>query len=59
MLLMVYAMMEFTVTLLQRHPANRKPVASDELCRRLLALHEPDHPHPLIVGQNCDLEIRW
>jgi hypothetical protein len=59
MLLMVYAMMEFAVTLRQRHPANRKPVAGDKLRRRLLALNEPDHPHPLIVGQDCDLEIRW
>ena len=38
-LLMVYAMMEFTVTLLQRPPANRKRVADDELRRRLLALN--------------------
>jgi hypothetical protein len=58
-LLMVYAMMEFTVTLLQRPPANRKPVAGAELRRRLLALNEPDHPHPLVVGQDCDLEMRW
>jgi hypothetical protein len=58
-LLMVYAMMEFTVTLLQRPPANRKPVAGDELRRRLLALNKPDHPHPLVVGQDCDLEMRW
>jgi hypothetical protein len=59
MLLMVYAMMEFTVTLLQRPPANRKPVAGDELRRRLLALNKPDHSHPLVVGQDCDLEMRW
>ena len=58
-LLMVYAMMEFTVTLLQRPPANRKPVAGDELRRRLLALNKPDRPHPLVVGQDCDLEMRW
>jgi len=58
-LLMVYAMMEFTVTLLQRPPANRKPVAGDELRRRLLTLHNPDHSYPLVVGQDCDLEIRW
>jgi hypothetical protein len=56
---MVYAMMEFTVTLLQRPPANRKPVAGAELRRRLLALNKPDHPHPLVVGQDCDLEMRW
>jgi hypothetical protein len=47
-----------TVTLLQRPPANRKPVAGDEL-HRLLALNKPDHPHPLLVGQDCDLEMRW
>jgi hypothetical protein len=58
-LVMVYAVMEFTVALLQRPPANRKPVAGDELRRRLLALNEPNNPHPLIVGQDCDLEIRW
>jgi len=52
-------MMEFTVALLQRPPANRKPVAGDELRRRLLALNKPDHPHPLVVGQDCDLEMRW
>jgi hypothetical protein len=58
MLLMLYAMMECTVTLLQRPPANRKPVAGDELRRLLLALHKPDHPQPLVVGQDCDLEMR-
>src|SRR5215470_10134958 len=57
-LLMLYAMMEFTVTLLQRPPANRKPVAGDEVRRRLLALNASDQPHPLVVGQDCDLEIR-
>jgi len=53
-LFMVYAMMECTVTLLQRPPANRKPVAGTELRRRLLALNKPDHPHPLGVGQDCE-----
>ena len=38
-LLMVYAMMECTVTLLQRPPTSRKPVAGDELRRRLLDRH--------------------
>jgi hypothetical protein len=58
-LLMVYAMMECTVTLLQRPPAHRKSVAGAELRRRLLALNAPDQPHPLVVGQDCDLEMRW
>jgi hypothetical protein len=40
-------------------PANRKPVDGDELRRRLLALHNPDHPYPLDLGQDCDLEMRW
>jgi hypothetical protein len=59
LLVMLYAMMEFTVTLLLRPPANRKPVAGTELRRRLLALNKLDQPHPLAVGQDCDLEIRW
>jgi hypothetical protein len=52
-------MMEFTITLLQRPPSNRKPVAGDELRRRLLALHKSDHHRPLVVGQDCGLEMRW
>ena len=34
-------------------------MAGDELRRRLLALNAPDYSHPLDVGQDCDLEIRW
>jgi hypothetical protein len=60
MLVMVHAMMEFTVSLLvKRPPANRKPAPGNELRRRLLALNEPDQSHPLIEGRDCDLEIKW
>ena len=60
MLVMVHAMMEFTVSLLQqRAPAGRAPIAGDELRRRLLALNDPAQPHRLVEGSDCDLEIFW
>ena len=58
MLLMVHAMMEFTVSLLaQRPPAKRKPIAADELRERLLGLDTLDLPYRLVEGRDCDLEI--
>jgi hypothetical protein len=60
MLVMVHAMMEFTVSLLvQRPPAKRKPITANELRQRLLTLHESDQPYRLLEGQDCDLEIYW
>ncbi|HXV43587.1 MAG TPA: hypothetical protein VEC96_11040 [Anaerolineae bacterium] len=57
---MLHAMMEFTVSLLVKRPsAKRQPVPAAELRRRLLALNKPDQPHPLVEGQDCDLEIKW
>jgi hypothetical protein len=59
MLVMLHAMMEFSVALLVKRPANRKPVALEELRRRLLALDKADLPHPLVEGEDCDLEMKW
>ena len=60
MLVMIHAMMEFTVSLLvQRPPANRKPITADELRQRLLVVNEADQPYPLVEGKDCDLEIYW
>lgn len=60
MLLMLHAMMEFTVSLLvQRPQANRKPIRADELRQRLLAVNEAQPPDPLVAGRDCDLEIDW
>jgi hypothetical protein len=60
MVVMVHAMMEFTISLLAQRPqSNRKPIAADELRERLLALNERDQPYRLVEGKDCDLEIRW
>ena len=59
MLVMLHAMMEFTVSLLVKRPSKRQPVPGAELRQRLLALNQPDQAHPLIEGQDCDLEIKW
>lgn len=60
MLLMLHAMMEFTVSLLgQRPQSNRKPITAEELRQRLLAGYEADQPYQLITGKDCDLEIYW
>lgn len=60
MLVMVHAMMEFTLSLLIKRPsAKRQPVPSAELRRRLLDLNKPGQPHPLVEGQDCDLEMKW
>lgn len=60
MLLMVQAMMEFTVSLLvQKPPAGRKPVNAATLRRRLFSVNGPDQPYQLVEGQDCDMEINW
>jgi len=60
MLLMVQAMMEFTVSLLvQRPPVKRKPIPADKLRQRLLAGNEGDQSTQLIEGKDCDLKICW
>ncbi|HEX9924719.1 MAG TPA: hypothetical protein VGD99_18835, partial [Anaerolineae bacterium] len=60
MLVMLHAMMEFTVSLLVERPqSNRKPITAGELRQRLLAVNEADQPDPLAAGQDCDLEINW
>jgi hypothetical protein len=57
---MLYAMMEFTVSLLARRPAtNRRPVPASELRQRLLALSELDQHYRLVEGQDCDLQPTW
>jgi hypothetical protein len=59
MLVMLHAMMEFTVSLLVKRPPNHKPVAGEELRRRLLALNKAGRSYPLLEGQDCDLEMKW
>jgi hypothetical protein len=60
MLVMVHAMMEFTLSLLVRRPRHqRKPASADTLRRRLLALNAPGRPYPLVEGEDCDFEIVW
>jgi hypothetical protein len=60
MLVMLHAMLEFTVSLLGERPSKgRKPLSGDELRRRLLGLDQDDQPYPLVKGRDCDLEIAW
>jgi len=60
MLLMVHAMLEFTVSLLAERPrGRRKPATASELRQRLLSLDQSDQPYPLVEGKDCDLEISW
>jgi len=60
MLVMLQAMMEFTVSLLvQRPQAKRSPVPAKELERRLLAESQDARPYRLVEGKDCDLEIVW
>jgi len=59
MLVMLHAMMEFTVSLLVKRPAHRRPVSAGELRQRLLALNGADLPYPLVEGRDCDLEMEW
>ena len=60
LLLMVFAMMEFTISLLEKPPRQRQPpVDKDELRRRLLALNELELPYRLVEGKKSDLELRW
>jgi hypothetical protein len=60
MLVMLHAMMEFTVSLLAQRPrSQRKPASAAELREHLLALNEPDQPYQLVEGLDCDLEIYW
>jgi hypothetical protein len=58
-LVMVHAMLEFTVSLLAR-PSRRKlkPIPAAQLRERLLTLNAQDKPFQLTVGADCDLEIR-
>jgi hypothetical protein len=60
MLVMLHAMMEFTVSLLlQRPQAKRKPITADELRQRLLAVNEEGHAYQLVARKGGDLEICW
>ncbi len=60
MLLMVHAMLEFTVSLLAEEPAlKRRPIPAAELKKRLLEEGTPDGTYPLLPGRDCDLEISW
>jgi hypothetical protein len=59
-LLMLQAMMEFTVSLLVQGPqVKRKPIPAARLRQRLLAVNEGDQPDQLVGGKDCDLEICW
>lgn len=60
MLLMVHAMIEFTVSLLAQRPHGKTaPLAADALRQRLLAEAALDPTRRLAAGQDCDLEIAW
>jgi len=60
MLLMLHAMLEFTVSLLAERPRGKcKPATAGELRQRLLSLDQSDQPYPLVGGRDCDLEIAW
>lgn len=60
MLVMLQAMIEFTVSLLvQRPQAKRSPVPAKELERRLLAESQDAPSYRLVEGKDCDLEIVW
>jgi hypothetical protein len=59
-LIMLHAMMEYTVSLLAQRPqASRNPIPAGELRQRLLAVSEHAQPYHLAEGQDCDLEITW
>jgi hypothetical protein len=59
-LIMLVAMMEFTVSLLvQQSPANRRPIPAKELLQRLLAESQDSQSYRLVEGKDCDLEIVW
>jgi hypothetical protein len=60
MIVMLHAMMEFTVSLLVQRPhSHRNPIATAELRQRLLTVNQADRPFQLAEGQDCDLELRW
>jgi hypothetical protein len=60
MLVMLQAMMEYTVSLLvQRPQGKRKPLTAQELRERLLAESQDARPYRLVAGRDCDLEIVW
>jgi hypothetical protein len=60
MLVMVHAMMEFTISLLVQRPQDlREPIQVDRLRERLLAVNETGQPHPITAGKDCDLEVEW
>ncbi len=58
MLVMVHAMMEYTVSLLAVRPRSRRSrTTRREMRALLLGLNGGDRPHPLVAGADCDLEI--
>lgn len=59
-MVMLHAMMAFTVSLLVQRPLQkRKPIRANELRQRLLTLNETDEHYQIDAGQDCDLEIYW
>lgn len=60
LVLMVFAMLEFTATLLAKAPAQRRtPIPATDLAARLHALHPQLHPFEPVASTDCDLELRW
>lgn len=60
LLLMVFAMLEFTASLLAKAPAPRRaPLAAAEMAARLHALLPQLRPFEAVERTDCDLELRW
>ena len=60
MVLIVFAMMEFTISLLVKRPrVRRQPLSRDELLQQLLALNEGHRPYRLATRKDSDLELHW
>jgi len=60
LLFMVYAMMEFTASLLIVRPHRKQaPVPAEDLLNRLMALNDAHPSIPLTDGIDCDLQMVW
>lgn len=60
LLIMLYAMVEFTVSLFIKYPPpNRRPVTAAQLRARLLALCAKLPPFDRVESPDSDLELRW
>jgi hypothetical protein len=56
----LYAMMEFTVSLLAKRPSyKRAPLQADKLHNRLLEIEEVSPPNMVVVDARHEIEFRW